>query len=67
MTRRRRSGAGTWCPEEAGEVAQRGRVGRLVLTHLPVKSDGGAWAVTQAATTYEGPVEVADTLKSWEI
>jgi ribonuclease BN (tRNA processing enzyme) len=54
-------------PEEAGEVAQRGGVGRLVLTHLPVNSDGGSWAVTQAATTYEGPVEVADTLKSWEV
>jgi ribonuclease BN (tRNA processing enzyme) len=54
-------------PEEAGEVAQRGGVGRLVLTHLPVNSDGGTWAVTQAATTYEGPVEVADTLKAWEV
>lgn len=54
-------------PEEAGEVAQRVGVGRLVLTHLPVNSDGGSWAVTQAATTYAGPVEVADTLKSWEV
>jgi ribonuclease BN (tRNA processing enzyme) len=54
-------------PEEAGEVAQRGRVGRLVLTHLPVNSDGGSWAVTQAGTTFEGPVEVADTLKVWEV
>jgi hypothetical protein len=39
----------------------------MVLTHLPVNSDGGAWAVTQAGTTYEGPVEVADTLKVWEV
>jgi ribonuclease BN (tRNA processing enzyme) len=54
-------------PEEAGEVAQRGGVGRLVLTHLPVNSDGGTWAVAQAGTTYEGPVEVADTLKAWEV
>lgn len=54
-------------PEEAGEVAQRSGVGRLVLTHLPVNSDGGSWAVAQAGTTYEGPVEVADTLKAWEV
>ena len=54
-------------PTEAGEVAQRGGVGRMVLTHLPVNSDGGAWAVAQAATTYEGPVEVADALRAWEV
>jgi ribonuclease BN (tRNA processing enzyme) len=54
-------------PTEAGEVAQRGRVGRMVLTHLPVDSNGGMWAVSQAATTFEGPVEVADTLKAWEV
>jgi len=54
-------------PTEAGEVAQRGQVGRMVLTHLPVDSNGGTWAVSQAATTFEGPVEVADTLKVWEV
>ena len=54
-------------PTEAGDVAQRGRVGRMVLTHLPVDSNGGMWAVNQAATTFEGPVEVADTLKAWEV
>jgi ribonuclease BN (tRNA processing enzyme) len=54
-------------PTEAGEVAQRGQVGRMVLTHLPVDSNGGMWGVSQAATTFEGPVEVADTLKKWEV
>jgi ribonuclease BN (tRNA processing enzyme) len=54
-------------PTEAGEVAQRGQVGRMVLTHLPVDSNGGMWAVSQAATTFEGPVEVADTLKVWKV
>jgi len=54
-------------PTEAGEVAQRGQVGRMVLTHLPVDSNGGTWAVSQAATTFEGPVEVADTLKTWGV
>jgi len=54
-------------PSEAGEVAQRGRVGRMVLTHLPVNSDGGQWAVSEAATTYEGPVELAESLRAWEV
>jgi len=54
-------------PSEAGEVAQRSRVGRLVLTHLPVNSDGGQWAVSDAATTYEGPVELAESLRAWEV
>jgi ribonuclease BN (tRNA processing enzyme) len=54
-------------PTEAGEVAQRGQVGRMVLTHLPVDSNGGMWAVSQAATTFEGPVEVADALRAWEV
>jgi ribonuclease BN (tRNA processing enzyme) len=54
-------------PSEAGEVAQRAGAGRMVLTHLPVNSDGGQWAVAQAATTFEGPVEVADTLRAWEV
>jgi hypothetical protein len=39
----------------------------MVLTHLPVDSNGGMWAVSQAATTFEGPVEVADTLRAWEV
>jgi hypothetical protein len=39
----------------------------MVLTHLPVNSDGGQWAVDQAATTFEGPVEVADTLRAWDL
>lgn len=54
-------------PSEAGEVAQRGGVSRMVLTHLPVNSDGGSWAVEQASTTYEGPVELAESLRAWEV
>lgn len=54
-------------PTEAGEIAQRAGVGRMVLTHLPVDSNAGMWAVGEAATTFEGPVEVADTLKTWEV
>ncbi len=40
---------------EAGETAQRGGVGRLVVTHVPPWE---SWerAVAEAATTYTGPV-----------
>lgn len=53
-------------PSEAGELATQGRVGRLVLTHLPVLDHDG-WAREQASTTFEGPVEVAEMLKTYEI
>ncbi len=53
-------------PSEAGEVAQRAKVGSLVLTHLPI-SNGGDWACHQAMTTYDGPVEVAQPLKTYEV
>lgn len=53
-------------PSEAGEIATRGRVGRLVLTHLPVLDHDG-WAREQAATAYEGPVEVAEVLKAYDV
>ena len=46
-------------PAEAGEIATRGRVGKLVLTHLPVIDHDG-WARDQARTTFEGPVEIAE-------
>ena len=46
-------------PAEAGEIATRGQVGKLVLTHLPVIDHDG-WARDQARTTFEGPVEIAE-------
>lgn len=53
-------------PSEAGEIATRAGVGRLVLTHLPVLDHDG-WAREQAATTFEGPVEIAEILKTYEV
>ena len=43
---------------DAGEVAARGRAGRLVLTHVPPWFDREAMAA-EARTAYSGPVELA--------
>lgn len=53
-------------PSEAGEAAQQARVGRLILTHLPI-SNGGDWACQQAAATYDGPVDVAEPRKTYDV
>lgn len=53
-------------PSEAGEIATSGRVGQLVLTHLPVLDHDG-WAQEQAASTFDGPVEVAEVLKAYDV
>lgn len=53
-------------PSEAGEIATRGRVKQLVLTHLPVLDHDG-WAREQAAATFDGPVEVAEVLKTYAV
>jgi ribonuclease BN (tRNA processing enzyme) len=44
--------------EEAGEMASRGRVGRLVLTHYPAEYPAEA-LVEAARRRYDGPVEAA--------
>jgi hypothetical protein len=38
----------------------------MVLTHLPT-SNGGEWAQREAASTFEGRVEVAEILRSYDI
>jgi ribonuclease BN (tRNA processing enzyme) len=53
-------------PCEAGETAARAGVKRMVLTHLPT-SNGGEWAQREAASTFEGRVEVAEILRSYDI
>ncbi|HET8586996.1 MAG TPA: MBL fold metallo-hydrolase [Candidatus Limnocylindria bacterium] len=53
-------------PCEAGEVASRAHARRLILTHLPT-SNGGEWAQREAESTYEGSVEVAEILRTYEI
>ena len=53
-------------PAEAGIAARKAGVERLVLTHLPI-DNGGDWARDQAATEFEGPVEVAELLKTYDV
>ena len=45
-------------PAEAGEHAKLAGAGELILTHISDELDPG-WAVEQASSVYEGPVQVA--------
>lgn len=46
-------------PQDAGRVASAGGAARLVLTHLHPNADA-AFAVRGAATTFHGPIDVAE-------
>jgi ribonuclease BN (tRNA processing enzyme) len=51
---------------EAGRIAQEANAKSLVLSHLPhfgIHAD----LVTQAAEVFDGPVELAETGKSWKL
>lgn len=50
-------------PEEAGEHARDAGAKKLMLTHISDELDPD-WAVTQAKTAYDGPVEMAAEGKS---
>lgn len=53
-------------PMQAGEIAQRAGVKRLVLIHYPVfTEDLDAWRGV-AATVFDGPVEIAEDFKVFE-
>ena len=58
--------AGHLTAGEAGEIAARAKVSRLVLSHLP-HFGRHEDLVAQAAEVYQGPVELAVTGKSWEL
>lgn len=51
---------------EAGELAERAGVGRLVLTHISDEHDLEA-ALEGAAAAFSGPVELAAPGSSWEL
>ena len=53
-------------PSEAGRVARESGAQRLLLTHVPLP-DGGKWAMEEAAAEYEGPLEIAEPLKTYEV
>lgn len=54
-------------PAEAGTAASTAGAERLLLTHLPIDDDGGAWARDTAAATFDGSVEVASPLQTYEV
>ena len=60
-------GRGHLLPSEAGEAAAAADVQRLLLTHLPIGDDDGAWARAEAARTFDGDVEVARQLDTYEV
>ena len=51
---------------EAGELAERAGVERLVLTHISDELDPEA-ALAAAAEAFSGPVELAAPGSSWEL
>jgi ribonuclease BN (tRNA processing enzyme) len=52
---------------EAGDAAREGRAGRLLLTHLPVNDDGAASFRAEAATTFDGPIDIAQPGETYEV
>jgi ribonuclease BN (tRNA processing enzyme) len=53
-------------PAEAAELAQGSKARQLLLTHIPLP-DGGQWALDEARTAYDGAVEIAEPLKTYEV
>ena len=53
-------------PGEAGVAARDGRVGTLLLTHLPVNGDGD-WARSAAQDTFDGSVDLAQPGRVYEV
>jgi ribonuclease BN (tRNA processing enzyme) len=53
-------------PSEAGETARASGARKLLLTHIPI-ADGGDWALGEARSAYDGTVEIAEPLRSYEV
>lgn len=53
-------------PSEAGRVAREAGAQKLLLTHVPLP-DGGKWAMEEASGEFEGPLEIAEPLKTYEV
>ena len=59
-------GRGHLLPSEAAATAQGARAKRLLLTHIPI-ADGGEWALGEARAAFEGSVEIAEPMRSYEV
>jgi ribonuclease BN (tRNA processing enzyme) len=53
-------------PSEAAATARDAGAKKLLLTHIPI-ADGGAWALAEARTAFEGSVEIAEPLRSYVV
>ncbi|HEX2194486.1 MAG TPA: MBL fold metallo-hydrolase [Candidatus Limnocylindria bacterium] len=53
-------------PGEAALVARNARSKRLLLTHIPLP-DGGEWAMREAGAIYDGPLEIAEPLRTYTV
>ena len=53
-------------PLEAAEAARAAGAKRLLMTHIPI-TDGGEWALSQARSVYDGSVEIAEPLRTYEV
>jgi len=54
-------------PSEAGAVARKASAQKLLLTHIPLAADNGAWALEEASAAFDGPVEIAQPLKTYDV
>jgi ribonuclease BN (tRNA processing enzyme) len=54
-------------PAEAGEIARRAGVERLLLTHLPTGPAGAPEASEQASRTFERDVAIAEPQRTYEV
>ena len=52
---------------EAGEAARDGRAAQLVLTHLPVDEGTASSFQTDAESTFDGTVEIAEPGRTYEV
>lgn len=59
-------GRGHLLPSEAAETARAAGARRLLLTHIPM-TDDGEWALAEARSAYDGPVEIAEPMRGYEV
>jgi len=48
-------------------VAHNAHSKRVLLTHIPLNSDDGEWALSEARTAFSGPLEIAEPLRTYDV